>query len=88
MNSTAALFVHRRRVALLASGDNPQGIVRQWPLQCRRFAGRAYEPCSHSSAVVKSTGMALAWIGRTTSIPSSEREQLMLAGFAFPLARP
>ena len=42
---------------------------------------------SQSSDFVKSTGMALAWIGRTMSF-DQEREELMLARFALALACP
>jgi hypothetical protein len=39
-----ALFVNRHPVALLARRDDPQRVVRQWPLQRRRFADRACKP--------------------------------------------
>ncbi|PZR88034.1 MAG: hypothetical protein DLM68_07925 [Hyphomicrobiales bacterium] len=62
-----------------------------WPLQRICFLDRARKPRAPLfPALVKSTGMALAWIGRTPSFDSAVRnaKELMLAGLSLPLAGP
>jgi hypothetical protein len=47
--------------------DDPERIVRQWPLQRLGLVHGARIQTSRSSSVVRITGMALGWIGSTTA---------------------
>jgi hypothetical protein len=49
--------------------DDPERVIRQWPLQRLGFVPRRTHPhVPFYLSVVRITGMALGWIGSTTAL--------------------